>query len=80
MGIENKELNMFHQIPAGLLKEKSKANPHIEPWEIEQARAIWRATGKISDFRGEDMDKDNLRKIVGNIRHGWRRHGEELSN
>jgi len=80
VGIENEELNMFHQIPAGLLKEKSKANPHLEPWEVEQARAILQATGKISDFRVEDMDKDNLREIVGNMRRGWHTNGEELSN
>jgi len=71
---------MFHNIPAGLLKENQSAHPRLEPWEVEQARAILRATGKISDFRVEDMDKDNLREIVENVRRSRRMHGEELSN
>ncbi|MDD4869555.1 MAG: hypothetical protein PHR77_03255 [Kiritimatiellae bacterium] len=71
---------MFHRIPVGLLKRQEPEHPRLKPWEKENARVILRATGRLSDFKVEDMDKDNLREIIENVRSSRRMHEEELSN
>lgn len=60
-------------------ESEGKKKEVLRAWEMQRCREILVYTGKVTDFEVSDIDKDELRQIVENVRHSQRMHEPEYA-
>lgn len=53
-------------------QDEGKKKEMLQAWELERCRELLVSSGKILDFDVSDIDGDELREIVENVRHSQR--------
>ena len=62
-----------------MVRSETEEGQAVEPWIVERAREVLRATGRLHEFQASDINPDELRELVGNVQHSRRMREAGLS-